>query len=138
MEINRKDLERLIKDVKRLKCTINGLSTGGGGADIYVDGASFNSTTNVLTLTDNDGVTPDVVVNLGALVDDFVQAQTFVAFTPLTFTHNFNKTNPKSVQVQVISSVTGQLIIPNSISNYAANSLQVEVGVAGEYTVTIK
>lgn len=34
--------------------------------DIYVNGASINATTNVLTLTDNDTGTPDVTVNLGA------------------------------------------------------------------------
>ena len=35
--------------------------------DIYVDGGTFNPATLLLTLTDTDGVTPDVVVNLGSL-----------------------------------------------------------------------
>lgn len=36
--------------------------------DIFVDGATFNSTTNVLTLTDNDGATPDVTIDLSNLL----------------------------------------------------------------------
>lgn len=32
--------------------------------DIFVDGASLNATTNLLTLTDNDATTPDVTVDL--------------------------------------------------------------------------
>jgi hypothetical protein len=35
--------------------------------DIYVNGATFDAGTGVLTLTDVDGTTPDVVVNLAAL-----------------------------------------------------------------------
>lgn len=35
--------------------------------DIHVDGASFNTTTSVLTLTDNDGSSPDVVIDLSAI-----------------------------------------------------------------------
>lgn len=35
-------------------------------ADIYVNGATFNAGTGVLTLTDNDGTSPDVVVDLSA------------------------------------------------------------------------
>jgi len=34
--------------------------------DIYVNGATFNAGTGVLTLTDNDGTSPDVVVDLSA------------------------------------------------------------------------
>ena len=37
-------------------------------ADIFVDGASFDGTTGVLTLTDNDAGTPDVTINLAALL----------------------------------------------------------------------
>jgi len=37
-------------------------------SDIYVDGASFDATSMMLTLTDNDGGTPDVVVDLSSLV----------------------------------------------------------------------
>ena len=36
-------------------------------ADIFVNGGNFNPATTILTLTDNDGVTPDVTINLGAL-----------------------------------------------------------------------
>lgn len=36
-------------------------------ADIFVNGASFDATSRVLTLTDNSGATPDVTVNLAAL-----------------------------------------------------------------------
>lgn len=36
--------------------------------DIYVDGATFNPTTNILTLTDNDGGTPNVTVDLSLLL----------------------------------------------------------------------
>lgn len=36
--------------------------------DVFVDGATFNATTNVLTLTDNSGTTPDVVVDLSNLL----------------------------------------------------------------------
>lgn len=32
--------------------------------EIYVDGGSFDATTGVLTLTDNDGASPDVVIDL--------------------------------------------------------------------------
>lgn len=35
--------------------------------DIFVDGATYDTTTAVLTLTDSDGATPDVVVDLSAL-----------------------------------------------------------------------
>jgi len=35
-------------------------------ADIYVNGATFNAGTGILTLTDNDGASPDVVVDLSA------------------------------------------------------------------------
>lgn len=37
-------------------------------ADIYVNGGSFDPATLVLTLTDNDGVTPDITVDLSALL----------------------------------------------------------------------
>jgi len=36
--------------------------------DVFVNGGSFNPTTNVLTLVDNDGVSPDIVVDLSALL----------------------------------------------------------------------
>ncbi len=36
--------------------------------DIYVDGASFDAATNVLTFTDNDGTTADVTVDLSNLL----------------------------------------------------------------------
>lgn len=42
--------------------------------DIYVTGAAFNGATQVLTLTDNDGVTPDVVVDLSTLLGVSVDA----------------------------------------------------------------
>lgn len=35
--------------------------------DIFVNGGTFNATTAVLTLTDNDGTTPNVVVDLSSL-----------------------------------------------------------------------
>lgn len=37
-------------------------------ADIFLNGGSFNATTMVLTLTDNSATTPDVVINLAALL----------------------------------------------------------------------
>lgn len=37
-------------------------------ADIFVTGATYDATTGVLTLTDNDASTPDVIVNLSALI----------------------------------------------------------------------
>ena len=36
--------------------------------DIFVNGGSFDAVTSVLTLTDNDGGTPDVTVDLSALL----------------------------------------------------------------------
>lgn len=41
---------------------LSGLTT-----DIYVDGATFDAATQVLTLTDTDGATPDVTVDLSSL-----------------------------------------------------------------------
>ncbi|MBV7326763.1 hypothetical protein KFU94_00595 [Chloroflexi bacterium TSY] len=41
---------------------LSGLTT-----DVYVDGASFDPGTMVLTLTDNDGGTPNVTVDLSSL-----------------------------------------------------------------------
>ena len=35
--------------------------------DIHVDGATFDTTTSVLTLTDNDGDSPDVTIDLSAI-----------------------------------------------------------------------
>lgn len=35
-------------------------------ADIFVNGATFNAASGILTLTDNDGASPDVVVDLSA------------------------------------------------------------------------
>ena len=37
-------------------------------SDIFVSGATLDATTKVLTLTDNDAGTPDVVVDLGGLL----------------------------------------------------------------------
>jgi hypothetical protein len=37
------------------------------GADIYVDGGTYNPTTQILTLTDNSGFTPNVTINLAEL-----------------------------------------------------------------------
>lgn len=37
-------------------------------ADIFVNGGSYDANTTVLTLTDNDAGTPDVQINLGALL----------------------------------------------------------------------
>ncbi len=48
---------------------LSGLTT-----DIFVNGGSFNAATSVLTLTDNDGVTPDVTVDLSALIGISVDA----------------------------------------------------------------
>lgn len=36
--------------------------------DIFVNGGSFDGSTQILTLTDNDGVTPDVTVDLSSLL----------------------------------------------------------------------
>lgn len=36
--------------------------------DIHVNGGSFNAATSVLTLTDNDGVTPDITIDLSSLL----------------------------------------------------------------------
>ena len=41
-------------------------------ADIFVTGATYNASTGVLTLTDNDAGTPDVTVNLAALISQVV------------------------------------------------------------------
>ncbi|MGL5733251.1 MAG: hypothetical protein ACRCYS_00175, partial [Beijerinckiaceae bacterium] len=37
-------------------------------AEIYVNGGSYNPATSILTLTDTSGTTPDVTINLGALL----------------------------------------------------------------------
>lgn len=42
--------------------------------DIFVNGGTFDAATGVLTLTDNDGATPDVVVDLSALSDPSADA----------------------------------------------------------------
>jgi len=36
--------------------------------DIHVNGGSFDALTSTLTLSDNDGVTPDITIDLSALV----------------------------------------------------------------------
>lgn len=42
--------------------------------DIYVNGATLNATTSILTLTDADAGTPDVVIDLSALLGIAVEA----------------------------------------------------------------
>lgn len=44
------------------------ISLAGLTSDIFVNGGSFDANTSVLTLTDNDGTTPDVTINLAALL----------------------------------------------------------------------
>ena len=41
-------------------------------ADIFVTGATYDASTGVLTLTDNDAGTPDVTVNLAALISQLI------------------------------------------------------------------
>jgi hypothetical protein len=48
--------------------TVTSLDLSTLAADVFVNGGSFNATTMVLTLTDNSGTTPDVTINLGALL----------------------------------------------------------------------
>lgn len=42
--------------------------TQSAAADIFVNGGSFNAATSTLTLTDNDGGTPDVTIDLSTLL----------------------------------------------------------------------
>lgn len=42
--------------------------------DIHLDGGTFDAATAVLTLTDNDGGTPDVVIDLSALMGSSTDA----------------------------------------------------------------
>jgi len=48
--------------------TIQNINLSGLTTDIFVDGATYDSATMVLTLTDNDAATPDVTVDLSALL----------------------------------------------------------------------
>jgi len=51
-----------------------------------------------------------------------------------TITHNLNDEN---VIVQVIDVSTGQLIIPNKVSNYLLDSVEIDVELGGEYKIII-
>ena len=46
---------------------MNSIDLSALAQDTYVDGGSFNATSGILTLTDNSGTTPDVIVDLSAL-----------------------------------------------------------------------
>ena len=50
-------------------------------ADIFVTGGSYNAATMVLTLSDNDGVTPDITINLADLKKVATQATNSITFT---------------------------------------------------------
>lgn len=49
--------------------------------DIYVNGASYNASSMVLTLTDNDASTPDIVINLADLKQVVTAASSVIAFS---------------------------------------------------------
>lgn len=59
----RKQLKKALRDIKCLQCEIKEVVAN----DIYVDGGSFDINTGVLTLTDTNGVTPDVTIDLSGL-----------------------------------------------------------------------
>jgi hypothetical protein len=63
-EINRETLEKLFREVQDLKCKVSKLPT----TDIYVNGGSYDPDTMTLTLVDNNGVTPDITIDLSALI----------------------------------------------------------------------
>ena len=50
-------------------------------ADIFVTGGSYDPATMVLTLSDNDGVTPNITINLADLKKVTTQATNSIAFT---------------------------------------------------------
>lgn len=44
------------------------INLGALASDIFVDGASFDASTSILTLTDNDAGTPDITVDLSSFL----------------------------------------------------------------------
>jgi hypothetical protein len=64
MEINRRTLDKLFKEVRCLKCKLEEVSAN----DIYVNGGTYDPDTMTLILTDTSGATPDVTIDLSALV----------------------------------------------------------------------
>lgn len=83
-DFSRKTLEQLVKDVKCLKCQISQIETG----DIYVNAATFNPATGILTLVDNSADTPDVTVDISSLGASANWANTNLALTG-NRTHDF-------------------------------------------------
>ena len=80
---------------------------------------------NINNLTDSGGT--------GGGGKKFVQTLTLIS-GKTTITHNLNDVD---VIVQVVEVSTGQIIIPDNISNYTSNSVDIYVEEGGEYKIII-
>lgn len=61
--------------------TVSDLDLSALAVDVFVNGANYNASTMVLTLTDNSGTTPDVVINLADLKQVVTQATNSILFS---------------------------------------------------------
>lgn len=96
--------------------------------DIFVSGGSFDAATMVLTLTDNDGTTPDIVINLA----DLKQVVTAASST-ITFSGTGEASNPLQATLN-LDPATGNLL------SMSVNGLLVTVnqgvGISGDGTAS--
>lgn len=74
-------------------------------ADIFVTGGSYDPATMVLTLSDNDGVTPNITINLADLKKVTTQAT-----NSITFTGTGEASSPLQANL-VLDPITGNLLV---------------------------
>jgi len=96
-------------------------------ADIYVNGASLNATTGILTLTDNDGTSPDVTVDLHALTGTLTNnGDGTYTYTTMSGTVTFD-TKKAAVSADVGNALT---LGADSLPYFAGTSLATVVAAA--------
>jgi hypothetical protein len=106
----RSRIEKLISDVECLRCQVQNNNSGGGGGtstNTYITGATLNASTGILTLTDNNGSTSDVTVNLSPLKDGntFITGAALNASTGvLTLSDNSGSTADITVDLSALRS----------------------------------